>query len=363
MGYLRRPKPIKSLKLRGNANGITVLSDEIFVTRSNSADVTVYSINNFKVLRKVSTQETKANVFFRKRKQLSAAKGLQDITSSVKTNTVYVCSWDDCIIRAFRSDAKEIHLNWEANGEPTSLSVTNSGNILINCANEGIILEYTHKAELIHEISFNCDGEGPRHSVQLENDRFVVCHGRRNTARMNEGVSVIDRYGNIVSNIKPLGFVASYHLAIDSKKRVLVSAHGQKTITIWNPTSDKQRVLMSIDQSGQVPSKIHLVEATGQLLVLYRNGPLCIYDIKAKNESEYEEYYSAYVLHPRLKPLPPPVFSRSMSHTIYHKETYFSDDDDYTYIDQLSLPRLPPRLQMPPLPIVPKESEYECTYY
>ena len=283
MGYMRRPKIIKTLKLKGPVTGVTVYKEEIFITRHESTTIDAFNSTTFKRSQPISTSENKRKFpILRMIYKTQKSNGLQDITSCWKKGFIYVGSWQDCIIHRIDTVSRSVCGSWEVkNGDPTTLSVTKYGNLLVSCASDGKVLEYTSEGELVHEINFACNGEGPLHAVHLTNERFAACHGRRDAVRVNDGVTITDKYGNVIPEVKPLVLSQSCHLTIDSNNNVLIAARGRSKLTLWNPIKGTQRVLISLDQEIEVPTRIHLDESTGQLLMLFQSETLKIYQVKS----------------------------------------------------------------------------------
>lgn len=287
MGYMHRPKTFKALQLQGSQLkrsicGITMYQDEIFIIRSASTTIDTISSTSFTQGNPILIPGNKEFQILRKRKQAQNYCGLQDITSCKTKGFIYVSSWQDCLILRIDIRTRSVSGSWEVkNGDPTTLSVTQNGNLLVSCASEGKVLEYTFDGNLVHDISFNCDGKGPLHTVHFKSERFVVCHGRREAVRENEGVTIIDKYGNVIPEMQPLALPQPRHLAVDSNSNVLIAARGCNKVTLWEPVQGSQRVLITLDQEMYDPIRIHLNESTGQLLVLFRNNTLIMYQVKS----------------------------------------------------------------------------------
>lgn len=171
--------------------------------------------------------------------------------------------------------------SWEVkNGDTTALAVTQNGNLLVSCAGDGKVLEYTSDGKLVNEINFDCNGDCPLHAMQLAGGQFVVCYGGGEAVRANDGLTIIDKHGNSTPDAKPLDFEQPCHLAVDANNRVLIAARGRSKLILWDPIKGSSRVLISSDQEMLAPTKIHLNESDGQLLMLFRNSRLVIYQLK-----------------------------------------------------------------------------------
>src|SRR5688572_1442963 len=145
MGYMRRPKIIKAIKLKGPVSGVTMYKVEIFIIRSESTTIGAFNSTTFKRSNPILTSENKKKLpSLRKRNKTQNYNGLQDITSCRKKGFIYVSSWQDCLIHRIDPVSRSVAGSWEAkNGDPTTLAVTQNGNLLVSCASEGKVLEYT----------------------------------------------------------------------------------------------------------------------------------------------------------------------------------------------------------------------------
>src|SRR6218665_2043180 len=281
-GGMHRPKLIKDLRLKGPVSGMTMYKDELFIIRCESTAIDAFNSTSLEQgssikLSKIGEFQTQL-----KTEQTQNYCGLQDITSCKKNGFLYVSNWQNSIIHRIDPVSRSLSGSWEVkNGDTTALAVTQNGNLLVSCAGAGKVLEYTFDGKLVREINFDCNGDGPLHAMQLAGGQFVVCHGGGEAVRGNERLTIIDKHGNSTPDAKPLDFEQPCHLAVDANNRVLIAARGRSKLILWDPIKGSSRVLISSDQEILVPTKIHLNESDGQLLMLFRNSRLVIYQLKS----------------------------------------------------------------------------------
>ena len=107
-----------------------------------------------------------------------ALKNLWDITFS--ENILFVATYAPGVIHRIPLQSSQ-----SVNGNSWSVGVTQStlssvyvemGNILVSCYRLNKLMEYKTTCQLVREIPLQQDITNPTHAVQLDNDRFLVCH-------------------------------------------------------------------------------------------------------------------------------------------------------------------------------------------
>ena len=78
---------------------------------------------------------------------------------------------------------------------PLTLSTLNSGNILVTCFLSNKLIEYTTTGQLVREIPLQPGITNPRHAIQINNDRFLVCH-----CGELDRVCLIDNKGRLIKS-------------------------------------------------------------------------------------------------------------------------------------------------------------------
>ena len=69
---------------------------------------------------------------------------------------------------------------WSVN-ERLTLSTMNSGNILVTCYSSNKLIEYTTTGQVVRWIPLQHGITNPLHAIQINVDRFLVCHGGKVT--------------------------------------------------------------------------------------------------------------------------------------------------------------------------------------
>ena len=286
MGYLRSPDLVNSVKGKGAVTGVTVYKDEMFLTRDDSTNIETYFGTKYKRGIRLSVTEkqksTRKNFFKKKASEHNEIQnGLQDLTCD-RSARLYTSESNGHTIFCISLNARQIISSWQVEvGKPSGLSITKDGNLLVSCSSEYKICEYTFNGDLLHEISFGCNMDGPRHALQLDSHLLVVCHGIADSSEKSEGVSVIDLYGNNSAGTKTMQLVNPCHLAVDSREQILIADRTRNMIILANRTLDGcHRILLTSEDGLEVPTRVHLNEAKGLLLVGLQSGALMIYHVK-----------------------------------------------------------------------------------
>jgi len=287
MGYLRSPDLVNSVKGKGAVTGVTVYKDEMFLTRDDSTNIETYFGTKYKRGIRLSVTEkqksTRKNFFKKKASEHNEIQnGLQDLTCD-RSARLYTSESNGHTIFCISLNARQIISSWQVEvGKPSGLSITKDGNLLVSCSSEYKICEYTFNGDLLHEISFGCNMDGPQHALQLDAQLLVVSHGNTDASQKSEGVNVIDLHGNISVGTKTFQLVNPSHLAVDSHQQILIADRARNMIILASRTLDGlHRILLTSENKLEAPTRIHLNEANGQLLVGLQNGTLMIYYVKS----------------------------------------------------------------------------------
>lgn len=267
--------------------GVTVYDDETFLTRDNSSDIETFSGYKFKRGRRITvSQKPKSNriKMFMSRASKSSEKrsGLQDVTCD-RRGRLYTSESNGHRIYCIGLNTRQVISSWQVEaGKPSGLSVTKDSNLLVSCRSECKICEYTFSGDLVRTIRFGCNMDGPQHALQLDAQLLVVSHGNTDASQKSEGVNVIDLHGNISVGTKTFQLVNPSHLAVDSHQQILIADRARNMIILASRTLDGlHRILLTSENKLEAPTRIHLNEANGQLLVGLQNGTLMIYYVKS----------------------------------------------------------------------------------
>jgi DNA-binding beta-propeller fold protein YncE len=177
--------------------GLTTLNNELYVRREtwpynekdNDDIITIYDTETYRVQRSL---------------KISGLGGVDDMTSCNRHQCIYISDWKNKVVH--RVESKNIITQWPVNDEPRGLSVNSVHNVLVTCGLVRKIKEFTTDGKLIREIQLPTDIVNPKHTVELINDQFVVCHGASKDPVHR--VCIVDSKGCILQSYG--GFRESY---------------------------------------------------------------------------------------------------------------------------------------------------------
>lgn len=294
MGYPRRLRYVGTVKGKKPISGVAACNNELFISRCNSIAIETYNSSTFKQLKSILLSEKlskfKLWMSIKPKTDLTKPMGLQGIAIFTKLSVLYAGDWNDSRIYRICLDTRDSISSWQVEpGEPSGLSVTREGNVLVSCFNECKIFEYTPDGEFIMVINFGCSDEGPHQAVQSLNCRLIVIHGNANSRRASERVSVIDIYGNIVADTGIVDLQNSSHMVVDSKGYVLIAERERSRIILANQNLTSHRVLLNLEHNTQTPTRIHINKVNGHLYVGLTDESVLIYETKLLVQSDVEE--------------------------------------------------------------------------
>ena len=135
-----------------------------------------------------------------------------DITFS--ENILFVAEYSSGLIHRIPLKSIDSTTNWSVGCEKLTLSAVKTGNILVTSRSKGTLVEYTTTGQRLREIHLPQKEMfgNPLHAIHMDNDRFLVSHGRQ--------ISLIDNNGLLIKSYGPYGSQPGelsnpYHLAAD----------------------------------------------------------------------------------------------------------------------------------------------------
>jgi len=145
--------------------GVTSLDNHLFVLRGNksSEQVEVYDINSYHLQHYLTV--TGLGIAY-------------DIVASAHNRCIYISDFSHNVhkIRKIASSGDTI-TQWPVNDYASGLSLSLTHGVLVTCGDVRKIKEFSTDGQLLREVVLPDDVVSPRHSVQLSNGEFVVCHG------------------------------------------------------------------------------------------------------------------------------------------------------------------------------------------
>ena len=244
--------------------GIAIWNDQLYLPVSRSPDIRVYNVDTFEYQRTITVNGMKIPF---------------DIVAS--ENVLYVSEWEDKLIHRIQLPEESVS-NWTVDGIELKLSIAKNGNVIVvSWHNPAKIIEYTPFGNLVRETvvnRFDANRIGLLHAIQMEGDKFLVCHAAATHHRVcmiNNTGRVIKRYGgNKGTGIGQLNIPC--HLAIDRNGFIFVADLNNKRIVQLNPSLEYISETIGI----QKPYRILLDEERGRLYVIELNDKsLTVFDV------------------------------------------------------------------------------------
>jgi DNA-binding beta-propeller fold protein YncE len=257
-----------------------MLNDNLFVIRRHTRrHIEVYDARTFALRRRVPVAGLG-----------SVSWGL---ASCAADKCLYVSDWSNravhrvvvtaAILDGFwRRLARPKLRRWRIDaGNPLGLSVNRLNNVIVACWSS--VSEYTTRGSPVRTISLQPERvDWIQHAVQLDDDRFVICHADIRLHR----VCLVDGNGLVVAAYgEERGpgrerFNNPTHLAIDRNGFVFVADGGNGRIKVLNPSTGSSSELLPTDANCELrmPSSVHLDEANGRLFVGENSGRFHVFD-------------------------------------------------------------------------------------
>ena len=247
------------LPTSGEVRGITSSNKELYVVTSGSPDIDVYDIDTLAHRRKIRV------------------KGLVDGCDIVDhATTLYVSECVDKLIHQIQLP-DETSSHWSVNSNSLRMSINKKGNVVVSCFFPNKIIEYTPTGSCVREIQMNkIDGTitGLYHAIQLDDDRFVICHRSASHHR----VCIIDSNGRMIKSYgggPGSGIGQMNHpcyLAIDRNGFILVAEEYNHRVIQLNASLEFIREFIPGSVGLKQPGRMHLHENMKRLLYIAEYG-------------------------------------------------------------------------------------------
>ena len=241
------------LPTSGVVRGITSSNKELYVVTSRSPDIDVYDIDMLAHRRKIRVE------------------GLVDGWDIVAhANVLHVSEYTAKLIHRIQL-SNETSSHWFVNGIRLRMSINKKGNVVVSCWNSQKIIEYTPNGRCVREIQVNAIDRtiaGLQHAIQLDDDRFVICHASLTHHR----VCIIDSNGRMVksyggregSGIGQMNWPCN--LSIDQDGYILVADSNNNRIIQLNASLEFIGEFIPESVGLKFPKRMHLHENMKRLL-------------------------------------------------------------------------------------------------
>ena len=257
------------LPTSGFVGGITSLNDELYVVTNESPDIDVYDIDTLDHRRKIKVEGLVSG---------------WDIVAHV--DGLYVSEYEtERIHRIQLSDETSSH--WPTvDNYCFTMSINKNGNVIASCPVLDKIIEYTPECDSrIREIEVDAMDEtiaGLHHAIQLDDDRFVICHASKTHHR----VCIIDVNGRMMksygggkgSGIGQMNWPC--YLTIDRNGFILVAERKNNRVIQLDASLEFIREYIPESVGLKEPRRMHLHEGKRRLFVAERNEQnIAIFDL------------------------------------------------------------------------------------
>ena len=163
-----------------------------------------------------------------------ALENPSDITLS--GNILFVAEPSSGLIHRVPLNSTEPTRSWTVGNKQLQLSTLKSGNILVMSKNTNKLIEYTTTGQLVRDINLPQGITYPTHAIQMDNDRFLVCHVGNNL----HCVCLIDSKGQLIKSYGgargsgPRQLAYPYYLVADVNGFCLVADYNAHRIILLN---------------------------------------------------------------------------------------------------------------------------------
>ena len=218
--------------------GVTSLDNLLYVLRDGktSEQIEVYDMDSYCLQRCLTVPRLIA---------------INDMTACAYNGCAYISDWLNKRIHRVRLPHADV-TNWPVNDKPARLLVTDTHSVLVTCDEVRKIKEFSTNGKLLREIQLPQYVRSPRHTVQLSNGQFIVCHGGPND--LVHRVCLIGSDGHLVKSFGgPRGsgsqqMDAPAHLGVDRNGFVFVVDFNNYRVLLLSPELTYVRDVVSCDQ-------------------------------------------------------------------------------------------------------------------
>ena len=150
-----------SLHAKADIQGMTISDKKLYVIFTNVSNIDVYDTDGLHFLQRLPVEQIVSPF---------------DIVAT--DNILFVSEFQSERIRRIELHGKIVNtlVVTDSNPQGITLSVTEKGNVIASVDMPSKLVEYTSTGGCVRTIVLGESLEGLRHSIQLNNDLFLVCH-------------------------------------------------------------------------------------------------------------------------------------------------------------------------------------------
>ena len=246
-------------------SGITISDKEIFIIQTGKpTEVQVFDYNTFKHIRNIPVP----------------MQSPWDMTFS--GNILFVAECGSGLIHRVPLNSSEPISSLSVSGSQLALSTLKSGSILVTCYSPAKLMEYTTTGQLVREIPLQQDITNPLHAIQMDNDRFLVCH-----VGSLHRVCLVDNKGQLIKSYGgapgsgPGQLNDPRHLIADVNGCCLVADYIGNRVVLLNDELQFVKELIPQSSGTTYPFRLCLDRNRKKLFVAYFSiGRVIVFDIE-----------------------------------------------------------------------------------
>ena len=226
--YFNAPPLVHTMGKGEEVRGVTCLSDEVFIVCHSKAEIQVFDIDTFSLIRYIS---------------VNGLTSAWDLASCEQNSCLYSCNrHGKCI---FKIDAWGNTTNWTTNRTTFSLIVTAKSNVLVTSYDTCKLIEFTANGRLLREIDLQPPaGRLTYHSVQLSNGQFLISENDMRVCVINDDGKPVQSYsGRIGSAVGQIQ--RPYHLVVDKQGFIAAVDYNNNDVVLLSPSLTYVRELIS----------------------------------------------------------------------------------------------------------------------
>jgi len=245
--------------------GVACLDNEVYVIRRRTADVEVYDVSSYKLMRRLPVNKLHNPL---------------DVAACVQTKRVYIVDGLDPSgkIYAVRTQQTTEDASASSSGSSTSwsvgemamnVSVTSTSTVVVTCGKVAQLREFTGDGQLVRQITLNGELVSAQHAVLLDSppDCFVVCHGWMDDSLHR--VCIVDAqdsdcppmhvYGQQRGSGRQKLLYNASHLSVDTRHGcIFVVDMGNRRIVVLDDKLKQLTDFSVIVDKKRLPSRISL---------------------------------------------------------------------------------------------------------
>jgi len=149
---------------------------------------------------------------------------------------------------------------WSVKDKPAKLSVTSQFNVLVTIRTKRLLKVFTTDGKQLLKINLQSDVTNPWHSIQLSDDKFLVCHGSSSRGDIIHRVCTVNNSGHVTGFYGgPKGSAdvgqleGPCYIIVDKGGFIYVCEFYNNRVLLLSPRLEYVREILSRDQLQWTP--------------------------------------------------------------------------------------------------------------